>query len=103
MENKNVLVTGGGGFLGKAIVRQLVEKKCCVTCFSRQAYPELEKMDVRQIQGDLADETAVVKAFEKIDAVFHVAAKPGIWGPFDAFFQANVIGTKKCHFCLPGT
>ncbi|MBW2655050.1 MAG: NAD-dependent epimerase/dehydratase family protein [Deltaproteobacteria bacterium] len=98
MEIKNVLVTGGGGFLGKAIVKKLVKKNLSVTSFSRNFYPELEKMGVRQIQGDLADKNAVVAAFQQIDAVFHVAAKPGIWGRFEDFFQANVTGTEHVIF-----
>ena len=95
MEIKNVLVTGGGGFLGKAIVKKLVAENLAVTSFSRNFYPELENMGVCQIQGDLADKNAVVKALEKIDAVFHVAAKAGIWGPFQEFFRANVTGTEN--------
>jgi nucleoside-diphosphate-sugar epimerase len=94
MENNHVLVTGGGGFLGKAIVKKLVKKNLRVFSFSRNFYPELEPMGVTQIQGDLADKTAVVKAVKTMDAVFHVAAKPGIWGPFKDFFQTNVMGTK---------
>lgn len=101
MEIKTVLVTGGGGFLGKAIVKQLIEKGKSVVSFSRTRYPELEALDVRQIQGDLADPAAVANAFNGIDAVFHVAAKAGIWGPFDAFYKANVTGTRNViHACL---
>ena len=95
METKNVLVTGGGGFLGKAIVKKLLRKKIKVSSFSRRFYPDLENMGVTQVQGDLTDQKAVVKAFRNIDAVFHVAAKPGIWGPFEEFFQANVTGTEN--------
>ncbi|WP_457553325.1 NAD-dependent epimerase/dehydratase family protein [Desulfobacula sp.] len=95
MQKKNILVTGGGGFLGKAIVKKLIAKNLSVTSFSRHFYPELEKMGVVQIQGDLADQHAVVKAFKQMDAVFHVAAKPGIWGPFQEFFRTNVTGTKN--------
>jgi len=95
MEIKNILVTGGGGFLGKAIVKKLVAKNLAVTSFSRNFYPELENMGVHQIQGDLADKNAVVKAFENMDEVFHVAAKPGMWGPFEDFFRTNVTGTKN--------
>ncbi|MCD4722499.1 MAG: NAD-dependent epimerase/dehydratase family protein [Desulfobacula sp.] len=101
MEIKNVLVTGGGGFLGKAIVKKLVKRNLSVTSFSRNFYPDLENLGVIQIQGDLADKNAVVKAFKSIDAVFHVAAKPGIWGPFEEFFKVNVTGTKNVIFaCL---
>ena len=101
MEINNVLVTGGGGFLGKAIVKKLVKKNLSVTSFSRHFYSDLENLGVLQIQGDLADKNAVVKAFEQISAVFHVAAKPGIWGHFEDFFRVNVIGTKNVIFaCL---
>jgi len=95
MQIKNVLVTGGGGFLGKAIVKKLLQKNLAVTSFSRNFYPELERMGVAQIQGDLADKNAVFKAFKNIDAIFHVAAKPGMWGPFEDFFRTNVTGTKN--------
>ncbi|RLC21643.1 MAG: 3-beta hydroxysteroid dehydrogenase, partial [Deltaproteobacteria bacterium] len=89
------MVTGGGGFLGKAIVKKLVEKNLSVTSFSRKLYPDLEAMGVTQIQGDLADKNALVKAFENIDVVFHVAAKAGLWGAYEDFFQANVTGTEN--------
>ncbi len=95
MEIKNILVTGGGGFLGKAILKKLSKKKLSLTSFSRKFYPDLEKMDVIQIQGDIADKKALVKAFRNIDAVFHVAAKPGIWGAFEDFFRINVTGTQN--------
>jgi len=101
MEIKNVLVTGGGGFLGKAIVKKLVKKNLAVTSFSRNFYPDLENLGVLQIQGDLADKNAVAKAVRNIDSVFHVAAKPGIWGAFEDFFQVNVTGTENVIFaCL---
>ena len=95
MQIKNVIVTGGGGFLGKAIVKKLLKKNHNVTSFSRKFYPELEKMGVKQIQGDIADKAVVIKTFENIDTVFHVAAKAGMWGPFEEFFQANVRGTEN--------
>ncbi|MEN8211294.1 MAG: NAD-dependent epimerase/dehydratase family protein [Thermodesulfobacteriota bacterium] len=95
MHKKNVMVTGGGGFLGKAIVKKLLKKSYNVTSFSRNFYPELEKLGVKQIQGDIVEENIVLNAFKQIDTVFHVAAKAGMWGPFDDFFQANVIGTKN--------
>jgi len=95
MQIRHILVTGGGGFLGKAIVKKLVEKNLNVTSFSRSFYPELEKMGVKQVQGDLVDKKAVTKAFEKMDAVYHVAAKPGMWGPYEDYFAVNVKGTEN--------
>ena len=74
------LVTGGGGFLGGAIVRLLRERGDTVRSFSRGDYPELARLGVDQARGDLADREAVVRAAEGCDIVFHVAAKAGIWG-----------------------
>lgn len=95
MKNKQVLVTGGGGFLGKAIVRKLVAQDAAVTSFSRHFYPELEKMGVCQVQGDLVNPDDLFPAVEGHDIVFHVAAKPGIWGPYDTYYQVNVVGTRN--------
>ena len=58
---RRVLVTGGGGFLGKAIVKKLVARGDRVTSFARGFYPELAGMNVRQIQGDLGDRQAVIR------------------------------------------
>ncbi|MCP4723317.1 MAG: NAD-dependent epimerase/dehydratase family protein, partial [Desulfobacteraceae bacterium] len=95
MKIENVLVTGGGGFLGKVIVRKLIQKKLNVTSFSRQWYPELEKLGVAQIQGDLCNKTDVIKAFQGMDTIFHVAAKPGIWGDYQGYYSVNVTGTQN--------
>ena len=92
---QKVLVTGGGGFLGSAIVRLLVERGDRVRSFSRSFHPELASMGVEQIQGDIADKIVVENACKGIDTVFHVAAKPGVWGDYADYFKTNVIGTKN--------
>ena len=79
---RKVLVTGGGGFLGGAIVRHLVQRGDRVISFSRRLYPELEKLEVEQIQGDISNANAVEQACREVDLVFHVAAKPGVWGNY---------------------
>jgi nucleoside-diphosphate-sugar epimerase len=89
-----VLVTGGGGFLGGAIVRQLVDRGDAVRSFSRKFYPELAQMGVEQIQGDMADKIAVEQACKGIELVFHVAAKPGVWGDYADYYPTNVLGTQ---------
>jgi nucleoside-diphosphate-sugar epimerase len=87
------LVTGGGGFLGGAIVRLLQKRGEDVRSFSRSFYAELETLGVEQIQGDISDQHAVEQAVEGMDLVYHVAAKPGIWGDYSEYYQTNVIGT----------
>lgn len=89
------LVTGGGGFLGGVIVRMLRERGDQVRSFSRGEHPALAKLGAEQFQGDLADREAVIKAASGCDIVFHLAAKAGIWGSYDDFYRANVVGTEN--------
>jgi nucleoside-diphosphate-sugar epimerase len=89
------LVTGGGGFLGGAIVRMLRERGDQVVSYSRGSYPGLERLGVEQVSGDLGDRDLLVRAAAGCDVVFHVAAKAGIWGAYDDYYRANVTGTKN--------
>ncbi len=91
----NCLVTGGGGFLGLAIVKQLLAQGHHVRTFQRGDYSELTKLNAAQIRGDLLDPNALAEAAHGIDAVFHVAARPGVWGSYKDFHQPNVIGTQN--------
>jgi nucleoside-diphosphate-sugar epimerase len=91
----NALVTGGGGFLGGAIVRQLVERGDRVRSFSRGDYPELAQLGVEQQHGDLADPAAVAEAVRKCDVIFHVAARAGVGGRYSDYYRANVVGTAN--------
>jgi nucleoside-diphosphate-sugar epimerase len=89
------LVTGGGGFLGQAIVRMLIERGDSVRSFSRSAHPELTDLGVEHACGALEDAAAVSEACKGCDIVFHVAAKAGVWGAFADFYRANVLGTAN--------
>lgn len=89
-----VLVTGGGGFLGQAIVGQLLERGETVSILNRSAYPDLAARGVVCHQGDISDRQTVLAAVEGVEAVIHVAAKagPGLYAP--DFIAANVDGTR---------
>lgn len=89
------LVTGGGGFLGGAIVRQLLARGDSVRSYSRGGYPELEALGAEHHRGDLADADAVQRAVAGTDLVFHVGAKAGAWGPYREYHAANVVGTEN--------
>ncbi len=89
------LVTGGGGFLGRYIVEQLLDRGDDVTVFARGNYPELVEIGAKFIRGDLQDAEAVHQACQGLDAVFHVAAKAGYWGTWESFYGPNVTGTQN--------
>jgi nucleoside-diphosphate-sugar epimerase len=89
------LVTGGGGFLGSAIVKKLLSKEFAVRAFSRGNYPFLKEWGAEAHQGDLAQYHDVERACAGCDIIFHVGARAGLWGPYADFHQANVVGTKN--------
>ena len=89
------LVTGGGGFLGRYIVEQLVERRDTVTTFSRSGYPALDALGIHQICGDVRDRPGVIAACRGVDVVYHVAARAGLWGPREGFYATNVTGTEN--------
>jgi len=89
------LVTGGGGFLGGAIVRRLVERGWPVRTFQRSHYQLLDELGVEQIRGDISDTEAVSGVVDGCDIVFHVAAKVDPWGAYQPFHRTNVVGTEN--------
>jgi nucleoside-diphosphate-sugar epimerase len=89
------LVTGGGGFLGLYIVEQLLNRGDDVRVFCRGQYDSLDQLDVEVVRGDIRDADAVTKACADIESVFHVAAIPGIWGPWERYHSINTLGTDN--------
>lgn len=89
------LVTGGGGFLGRFIVEQLLDSGRRVRVFSRGAYPQLVSCGVQVVQGDVRDAAAVHAACQQVDTVFHTAAVPGVWGSHAMYFGTNLEGTRN--------
>ncbi len=100
---KNVLVTGGGGFVGRALVLQLVKEGYNCGVIGRGIYPDLQERGVCLHQGDLADgvfvENVLKRGYtgenERYDTVFHVASLTGIWGDYTSYYQTNVVGTEN--------
>lgn len=102
----NALVTGGGGFLGRYVVEQLRERGDAVRVLARSAYPELTAAGVELVRGDVRRAEDVAAACAGVDAVFHVAAVPGVWGPWKHYYETNTVGTRNvlaaCQACGVG-
>lgn len=90
-----VLVTGGGGFVGGYVVDLLLARGYSVRSFGRSPQPALEEKGVEVVCGDLASAEDVRAACVGVDAVFHVAAKAGVWGDWNSFYTPNVVGTQN--------
>ncbi len=90
-----ILVTGGGGFVGGYVIDRLLARGYAVRSFGRSPQPALEAKGVEVICGDLSGADDVRAACRGVDAVFHVAAKAGVWGSWDSFYQPNVVGTRN--------
>ncbi len=90
-----VLVTGGTGFLGSAIVRMLMSNGHTTVSFSRGDYSHLRATGIDLQRGDLTDMKALRQAASGCDAVIHTAAKAGVWGPAEDYERTNVQGTRN--------
>jgi nucleoside-diphosphate-sugar epimerase len=90
-----VLVTGGGGFLGTAICRQLAALDHEVTAFQRSPARHLEPLRVVSAQGSITDYPKLENAARGCDAIIHTAGKAGVWGNPADYHRVNVDGTAN--------
>jgi dihydroflavonol-4-reductase len=94
----HTFVTGGTGFIGGAVVRQLLEGGHTVRALVRSTSDarQLEGLPVKWVMGDLSDQESLRRGMADCDWVFHVAALYSYWGHrWEDFHQANVIGTRN--------
>jgi nucleoside-diphosphate-sugar epimerase len=92
------LVTGGNGFIGRAIVEQLLARGDRVRVVGRGDYPELRALGAECFRVDLAEPQrggGLDAALRGCELVFHVAAKAGIWGPWPEYYRNNVSATQR--------
>ncbi len=95
-KEKRIFITGGSGFLGRYIVEELLSLDCnSITSLGRSPQLELKAQGVNVICGDIADTDKVVQAAKHSDIIFHTAAKAGIWGKYQDFYNTNIKGTEN--------
>ena len=71
----NLLLTGGGGFLGSALVPRLIRMGHRVRLLQRSPAPEAEELGAEVRRGSVLDPAAVRAALDGIEAVYHLAGR----------------------------
>lgn len=91
-----VLVTGATGFLGKYTVQELQQAGYQVRAFGRNEAVGLSLVSERVefFKGDLLSAQDLLAASQGMDAVVHAGALSTVWGPWEDFYQTNVLGTQ---------
>ena len=90
-----MLVTGGTGFLGGRLVERLLQSGRTVRILARTPAPAWQARGVQVVSASLSDAAAIARACEGVGTVFHVAAKVGVWGKYQQFYDTNVVGTRN--------
>jgi len=92
-----ILITGASGFVGAAVVRQLLQAGHAVRAFIRptSAHTNLAGLPVEIVQGDLREPDSLMRAMAGIRFVFHVAADYRLWARHpQEIVRTNVEGTR---------
>ena len=92
------LITGAAGFVGAAVLRELLKKGHKVKALVRQSsvLDNLKNLDVEIVQGDLKDRSSLKKSLKDCKYLFHVAADYRLWVPKpEEIYQNNVTGTEN--------
>jgi nucleoside-diphosphate-sugar epimerase len=102
LEGKNILVTGGAGFAGSALVRELLKERANVIIYDNFASGDLSNLsdimnEIKIVWGDIIDPAFKdVLLRNQVEFVFHLAAEPYIPKCYEfprKFFEVNATGT----------
>src|SRR4051812_40960154 len=91
---QTVLLTGGAGFLGRHLLRELLASGAQVRALSRRPETDaaLAALGAEPMRGDVTDAGSVLDAMAGVDAVFHAAADTNTWSRRNAAQWATNVG-----------
>ncbi len=92
-----IFVTGGSGFVGRQLIRDLRGKGYPVRALARSAAAEatVQGLGAEVVRGDLADPAAMQSGMQGCAAVIHCAAHVAMWGPWAEFVRDTITGTDN--------
>jgi nucleoside-diphosphate-sugar epimerase len=92
-----VLITGGGGLLGRHLVQELLERgdRVRVLALPGEDVGWLEERGVVVHRGDICRPETLVTPMTGVEKMFHLAAMMGVWRPLDDYYAVNVTGTEN--------
>ena len=94
----NILITGGSGFIGTALTKDLLAEGHKVTIYDRQiskTYPDL------CVVGDIRDKEKLTKSMRGVDVVYHLAAEHrDDVQPTSLYYEVNVGGAENMIYAL---
>jgi nucleoside-diphosphate-sugar epimerase len=106
---KWILITGGTGFIGFALVKRLISLGHRVRVFTRsmefdrdfeQYVSVTPESNLEVIVGDIRNKDSLRNAFRDVDVVIHSAAMLNTVAPVKEFREANVTSTRNiCELC----
>jgi nucleoside-diphosphate-sugar epimerase len=86
VSRKRVLVTGAEGAIGTA-VREFLPERYDLRCITREPAP------FPSVVADIADRASIERAFDRVEAVVHLAAASSVSSPWDEILASNLVGT----------
>lgn len=92
-----VLITVATGFLGGYLVGRFEKEGFHVKAVGRNEKigKELESKNVKFVKADITEESKMIDSCRDVDFVVHAGALSTVWGNYQKFYDANVIGTKN--------
>jgi GlcNAc-P-P-Und epimerase len=102
-QGKQVVVTGGAGFIGTNLVNELYERHANVTVFDLPSanFSSLSP-NVKVVKGDILDRSSLHDVFANTDYVFHLAARTDLNGRNLDDYAVNHEGTRNVIEALKG-